>query len=89
MAHGLLSTPPHPLYLSSQVLLALLTPDPSHARGLVHARVRRRLAVSLRELCDPALLEQGGSRDASSACCATDPALLCSGLCYQVRARLA
>ena len=38
-----------------QVLLALLTPDPSHARGLVHARVRRRLAASLRELCDSRL----------------------------------
>ena len=39
----------------NEVLLALLTPDPSHARGLVHARVRRRLAASLRELCDSRL----------------------------------
>ena len=46
---------PQPLYYLRQVLLALLTPDPSHARGLVHARVRRRLAASLRELCDPHL----------------------------------
>lgn len=53
---------PHPLCPPPQVLLALLTPDPSHARGVVHARVRRRLVASLRELCGHASLEHGCSR---------------------------
>ena len=53
-----LSHPPCP---PPQVLLALLTPDPSHARGVVHARVRRRLGASLRELCGHASLEHGCS----------------------------
>jgi len=41
----------------SEILLAVLTPDPSHARALVHGRVRRRLMGSLRELCETGLVE--------------------------------